>query len=109
MTPFEAFQKHILGKSIRPDLTYLRTISYKAYVHIPSPRQVRGEKLAPRAKLSILVGYEGSSIYRVFIPGRNMITRLSSVTFDESFDFKDSYEVDINSKKGYISEEEEEP
>ena len=38
-----------------------------------------------------------------------MITRLSSVTFDESFNSEDSYEVDINSEKGHISEEEEEP
>ena len=42
------------------------------------------QKLEPRAEEGILVGFEGSSIYRVFVPGRKGIVRSSTVVFDEA-------------------------
>ena len=60
-------------------------------MHIQKPRRVVSEKGEPRAEEGILVGFEGTKIYRVWIPGRRGITRTSTVTFDE--DEEPQYEL----------------
>jgi hypothetical protein len=55
------------------------------YVNIPKERRVKSAKLAPYAEEGYLVGFEGSKIYRVYLPGRvQKIVRISHCVFDES-------------------------
>ena len=85
MSPIEAFDRDIKGvASAKPSVSHLRVLGCKAYVHIQKERRIQSEKLAPRAEIGYLVGFEGDHIYRIWIPTRNGITRSSTVTFDEN-------------------------
>jgi transposase InsO family protein len=85
MTPFQAFESSNKGTNCPPpSISHLRVLGCKAYVHIQKERRVSGEKLNPRAEQGTLVGFEGTSIYRIWLPNRNGITRSSTVVFDES-------------------------
>jgi hypothetical protein len=50
-----------------------------------STKRVKSRKLDLRAKVSILVRYEGEHIYRVYVPSRtrDKIVRSSNVRFNE--------------------------
>jgi hypothetical protein len=45
-----------------PDVLYCRVLGCKAYVFIKKERQVKSNKVAPRAKMGIFVGYESYNI-----------------------------------------------
>jgi hypothetical protein len=45
-----------------PDISYFRVLGYKAYVFIKKEQQVKSNKVIPRAKISILVGYKSHNI-----------------------------------------------
>ena len=48
-------------------------------------RRVKSAKLAPHAEEGYLVGFEGSKIYRIYLPGRaQKIVRTSHYVFDKS-------------------------
>jgi hypothetical protein len=54
------------------------------YTNIPKERRVKSAKLDPHAEEGYLVGFEGSHIYRVYLPGRSQkIVRTSHCVFDE--------------------------
>lgn len=55
----------------------------KFYVQIPIEKRVLSRKLDARAEIGILVGYEGSHIFRVYVPSRKILIRSSNVRFDE--------------------------
>jgi transposase InsO family protein len=85
MTPFQAFESNNKGTTCTPpSISHLRVLGCKAYVHIQKERKVIRAKLNPRAEQGTLVGSEGTSIYRIWLPNRNGITRSSTVVFDES-------------------------
>lgn len=63
-------------------------------MHIQKQRRTVSEKAEPRAEEGILVGFEGTKIYRVWIPGRRRITCTSTATFNEEFNNK-LVEVDV--------------
>jgi hypothetical protein len=44
------------------DISYFRVLSYKAYILIKKEQQVKSNKITPRAKISILVGYKSYNI-----------------------------------------------
>ena len=44
----------------------------------------RGDKLAPRALIGHLVGYDSTNIYRIWIPSLRKVIRTRDVTFDEN-------------------------
>ena len=72
-----------LGKSLStaaPTYDRIRTVGQTAYVHIPGPLRMKGDKLAPRAVVGKLVGFEGNHIYRVYIPERQTIIRSRDVS-----------------------------
>jgi len=81
---------HALGDT-DSTITYANWKIYgcPAYVHIneKDPQRQRGNKFVVRAQKGRLVGYEGSHIYRVYLPHKNRVVRSSSVTFDESGTF----------------------
>jgi hypothetical protein len=112
VTPFQAFLDSIWPETRHiPSVAHIRVLGCKAYVHIPKEDRVISEKLVPRAEVGILVGYEGSSIYRIYMPpklgrGKGRIVRTSHVRFDESGIITDgeewnavhSHPADISSK-----------
>ena len=77
-----------------PCVANLRAYGCVAYVHDDEVR--RGDKFAPRAKPGRLVGYEGGTIYRVWMPHSGKIVRSTSVVFDEdAFAIGDEFEADM--------------
>ena len=56
-----------------------------AYVYInkKDPQQQWGDKFITRAQKGQLVSYKGLYIYRVYLPYKNRVIRLSSVTFNK--------------------------
>ena len=66
-------------------LDHVRIWGSKAYVHIPKKDRVQAEKMAPRAFLGHLVGYEGDHghVYKVWIPSTNQVKRSRDVIIKE--------------------------
>ncbi|OQV11365.1 Integrase core domain-containing protein isoform 2 [Cladophialophora immunda] len=76
ITPFERFN----GK--RPDLSHLRIVGSRVYVHVP--KEKRQGKFADRSKACIMLGYGNSpSIYWVYDPVDRRVFRSKDVVFDE--------------------------
>jgi hypothetical protein len=89
MTPAEAFKRQVepglQEEAYKPDVSHLRAVGCRVYVNIPKERRVQSAKLDPHAEEGILVGFEGSRIYRVYLPGRSRkVVRTSHCVFDES-------------------------
>jgi hypothetical protein len=89
-TPLQLLQESRgATEKVVPDLSHLRTFGCRAYVHIDKDQRDSGTRFKPRTREGVLVGFEGSSIYRVWIPdpdgGKGTIIRTPSVrTFDKS-------------------------
>ena len=47
----------------------------------------RTDKLAPRAAIGYLVGYNSTNIFRIWIPGQKRVITTRDVTFDEGEGF----------------------
>jgi hypothetical protein len=45
-----------------PDVSYFRVLGYKAYILIEKERRVKSNKITPRAKIGILIGYKSHNI-----------------------------------------------
>lgn len=85
-TPYEMVYK------VKPNVTHLYVFGCRVYLlrkNIP-----RLEKLAPRAYIGYLVGYNSTNIYRIWIPSRDEVVRTRDVTFDET-KFYDPTELDL--------------
>jgi hypothetical protein len=81
-TLFQAFWDDIEpGAEHIPTVSHLRVLGCPVYVLIDPQKRVQSRKVAPRAELGILVGYEGYSIYRCFINSK--VIRTLYVRFDE--------------------------
>lgn len=106
VTPYESFMSYFNPeKDNKPDLSHLRVLGCRANVHIPQQRRVKSAKLEPRAEVGILVGFEGTHIYRVWIPTRShKLVRTSHVTFDEGYGYcenpefpmRDTYDTNVS-------------
>ncbi|KAJ5135505.1 uncharacterized protein N7515_004783 [Penicillium bovifimosum] len=66
----------------KPDLSDLRIYGCKAYVRIHNIPKL--SKLAPRAEVGYLVGYDASNIWRIWVPGKKRVIRARDVEFDET-------------------------
>jgi hypothetical protein len=64
-------------------VSYIRVIGYKTYILIEKEKHVALEKLVPRAKVGILVGFKGHYIYRVYIPSKRRVVYTSHCRFDK--------------------------
>jgi hypothetical protein len=84
-TPYQCFMDDIFGE--KPEhillVSHIRVISYKTYILIEKEKRIVSEKLAPRAKVSILVGFKGHYIYYVYIPSKRRVIRTSYYRFDK--------------------------
>lgn len=82
--PYEAFFDDIEpGKDNKLDISHLRTIGCKCFVHIEPETRLKLEKLKARAWEGVLVGFRGNYIYRVFNPAKNTIVETIYVVFHE--------------------------
>ena len=85
-SPHEALAIH-LGENAphwlqaKPDLSHIRIFGCKAYVRIN--KLPRLAKLAPRAAIGYLVGYETYNIWRIWIPTKRRVIRARDVQFNE--------------------------
>ncbi|GBN60625.1 Retrovirus-related Pol polyprotein from transposon TNT 1-94 [Araneus ventricosus] len=76
LTPIE------IWSGFKPSVRHFRIFGSLAYVHIP---KIKRNKLQPRAKLGILVGYSlRTKGYRVFLPNENKVIETIHVYIDES-------------------------
>src|SRR5438876_4562920 len=64
-TPFETSQKALGLLNPKPNIAHLRTYGCHAYVMIPKEKIPRLQKMAPRAHIGYLVGYDSTNIFRV--------------------------------------------
>ena len=100
MTPYKYFMNQVdLTKSYIPDVSHFRVLGAKTYVQIPVERRVKSYKGEPCSEIRFLVRYEGSKIYRVYIPSRprEKIIRSSNCRFDKGI-FQEESELVITSE-----------
>ena len=83
MSPYEKLK----GKP--PLVHHLRALGSTVYSLIAEEDRVKSARFAPRAKNGVLIGYDGKTIYRVWLPDEQKIERLKDVEI---------YEGDISSK-----------
>jgi hypothetical protein len=92
-TPYEVFHNYVMTAQgvtgpRKPILHHLKAYGCKCYALIKStvdpdyPRKL--QKLAPRAHIGYLVGYESTNIYRVWIPYKKKVISARDVIFDEN-------------------------
>ena len=84
-TLYQWFIDDIFGKKAShiPSVAYIRVLGRRTYVFIEKEKRVQSQKLAPRAEVGILVGFEGHHIYRVYVSSRRKVIRTSHCRFDE--------------------------
>ena len=72
-------------RAYKPSVLHLRVLGCKTYVQISKERRITSYKVAPRAEVGILVGYDREHIYKVYMPtrARDKIVQSSNVRFDE--------------------------
>ena len=69
----------------RPNITYLKAYSCRAYAMTAAAQLKRSRrlKLDPRAEIGYLVGYVSSNIFKIWIPHKNQVIHTRDVLFDE--------------------------
>ena len=87
-SPYERFHTALQGGNSQPkqpDQSHLKVYGCKAYAltRATLKGQERTRRLAPKAWMGVLVGYESSNIYRIWNPVTNEVVRTRDVTFDE--------------------------
>ena len=79
--------KRDIGRDIGlPSLAHLVAYGSRAYVHKKDNELTanRARKLAPRAHIGYLVGYDSTNIFRVWIPHLKTVIRTRDVVFDKT-------------------------
>jgi hypothetical protein len=72
-----------LWDGTKPNVSYFRTFGCLAYVFIP--KEVRKDKLAPKAEVMTFIGYEqGTKGYRFWSKTRQRVVISHNATFDET-------------------------
>ena len=66
-SPLEDLQISLDRTIIKPDIGHLKVYGCRAYVYTPEEvrKKERHHKLAPRARIGYLVGYQSANIYRI--------------------------------------------
>ena len=82
-TPYEQYN------GIKPDISNLKIVGCRAYVNIPRQNRLASEKLAERAWIGYLVGFESLNIWRIWHPTSRQVVRVRDVVFQEDRVFDD--------------------
>ena len=81
LTPLEKLYNDLDRPNPRPSIAHLRIIGCRAYTKINNiPKK---SKMAPRALIGYLVGYDSTNIFRVWVPQKRKVIRSRDVIFDE--------------------------
>jgi len=85
-SPIERLQISLGRTIIKPDIGHLKVYGCKTYVYIPEEirERERHHKLAPRAKIGYLVGYQSTNIYRIWFPQQEEVRPEKNVAFNEA-------------------------
>jgi hypothetical protein len=70
----------------KPNLSHIKVYGSCAYVktnNIP-----KKDKIVPRTHFGYLVRFDSTTIFRIWIPGKNIVERVRNVTFDESLRYE---------------------
>ncbi|OCK73050.1 hypothetical protein K432DRAFT_450509, partial [Lepidopterella palustris CBS 459.81] len=67
-TPHQALKEALGSERILPELGHLERFGKKGYIHIPSAVRQKGRKFDPRGKVGYLIGMEGTTIYKMWVP-----------------------------------------
>src|SRR6267378_3458891 len=67
-TPLEKLYTDLNMLNPQPNIAHIRVYGCRAYPLIPNEKIPRTQKLAPRAHIGHLVGYESTNIFRVWVP-----------------------------------------
>jgi hypothetical protein len=94
LTPIELLSTD-QGQASKPDLSHMRIIGCNAHYHIHKEKRARSAKFGNRARTGILVGYDGSTIYRIYDP-TNGVIRSSAVVFEEDTTLTEAAVVEIS-------------
>src|SRR6266480_2591837 len=92
-TPLETLQKALDIPNPKPVLSHIKVYSSRAYVK--TNLILKRDKVASRIHIGYLIGYESTTIYRIWIPGKDSIERVRNVTFDETLRYDpDELQID---------------
>lgn len=88
VSPFEASAQSL------PNLQHLRILGSTVYVFIhEEERNAKSAKWTPRGKRGVLVGYEGGTIYRVYLHDEGKVIRIKDLKIFENADEKENNQV----------------
>jgi hypothetical protein len=82
-TPYEA----LIGSM--PNIAYIKTLGSLAYTLIPKEKRIG--KLDNKANKGILVGFESSNNFLVYIPSLNKVISTKDILIKEDLDYNDEY------------------
>lgn len=82
-TPYEA----LIGT--KPNIDYIRILGSLAYTLIPKEKRLG--KLESKANKGILVGFESSNNFLVYIPSLNKVISTKDILIKEDLDYNDNY------------------
>jgi hypothetical protein len=82
-TPYEA----LIGN--KPNIAYIKTLGSLAYTLIPKEKRIG--KLDDKANKGILVGFESSNNFLVYIPNLNKVINTKDILIKEDLNYKDEY------------------
>ena len=90
-----------LATGVKPSVAHLRVYGCKAYLHLVGTQEpAKLDKLAPRAHIGYLVGWDSTAIFRIWVPSKNKVIRTRDVIFNEQ-EFYEPSNADI----GLISDD----
>ncbi len=95
MTPIQRHEwktPHELVTGSKPDARHLKIWGCRAYPLIYHLQRL--DKLAPRAMIGYLMGYDSTNIFRIWVPSRMRVFSTRDVTFNEQL-FYDPAEIDV--------------
>ena len=105
-SPFECLQASLGRTIITPNIGHLKVYGCKTYVYIPEEIRERDthHKLAPRARIGYLVGYNSTNIYRIWFPHNGEVRPERNVAFNETA-FFDPKDLDENEEEIIVTME----
>lgn len=96
-TPYEVVFERIGMPGKRPYIGHLKIFGTRVYEMIPTELIKRKDKMAARALIGYLVGYESTNQFEIWNPREGTVTKRRDVTFDEDvrYDPKNPYVEDL--------------
>ena len=96
-TPYEVVFERIGKPGKRPYIGHLKIFGTRVYEMIPTELIKKKDKMAARALIGYLVGYEGTNQFEIWNPREGTVTKRRDVTFDEEvrYDPKNPYAEDL--------------